>query len=196
LLTEALDKLGVKPVLVQGYLNQQGDFTAVVLAVKQSGADIIGSYVTFPTDLGVFARQVRQLGLAVPWIGSQSIATATAVNLAGTALFGTFGIVDFAPQSSPEAASFAARYEQVYKSPADAFASLPYDAVTVLAHAINAAGSTNPEAIRREILATHGLRGVNGTLSFGGNGDGMRGLDIVRNDNGRTAFVRRVEFED
>lgn len=196
LLTSALDKLGAKPALVQGYVNQQGDFTPVVLAVKQSGADIIGSYFTFPTDLAVFARQVRQLGITIPWIGSQSIATTTAVNLAGATLFGTLGIVDFAPESSPEAAEFATRYEQTYKSPADAFASLPYDAVTILAHAINAAGSTEPEEIRKAILAIHGLRGVNGTLSFDTNGDGMRGLNIVRNDDGRIAFVRRVEFED
>jgi branched-chain amino acid transport system substrate-binding protein len=196
LLINALDKLGVKPALVQGYVNQQGDFTPVVLAVKQSGADIIGSYFTFPTDLAVFARQIRQLGVTVPWIGSQSIATATALSLAGSTLSGTFGIVDFAPESSPEAAAFAARYEQAYKSPADAFASLPYDAVTVLTHAINAAGSTEPEAIRKAILATQGLRGVNGTLSFDANGDGMRGLNIVRNDGGKIAFIRRIEFND
>jgi branched-chain amino acid transport system substrate-binding protein len=192
LLINALDKLGVKPALVQGYVNQQGDFTPVVLAVKQSGADIIGSYFTFPTDLAVFARQIRQLGVT----GSQSIATATALSLAGSTLSGTLGIVDFAPESSPEAAAFAARYEQVYKSPADAFASLPYDAVTVLTHAINAAGSTDPEAIRKAILATQGLRGVNGTLSFDANGDGMRGLNIVRNDGGKIAFIRRIEFND
>jgi len=196
LTVNALDKVGIKPALVQGYVNQLGDFTPVVLAVKQSGADILGTYFTFPTDLAVFARQVRQLGLTMPWIGSQSIATATALSLAGSTLFDTFGIVDFAAESTPEATRFATRYQQVYKSPADAFASLPYDAVTVLTHAINAAGNTDPEAIRKAILAVHGLHGVNGTLSFDANGDGMRGLDIVRNDKGRIAFIRRIEFDD
>ncbi len=193
-LVDALDQLGAKPALVQGYVNQLGDFTPVVLAVKQSGADIIGSYFTFPTDVAMFARQLRQLGVTVPWIGSQAVATTTALSLGGAALFGTLGIVDFAPEASPEAAEFAARYQQAFKSPADAFASLPYDSVTVLARAITAAGSTDPQAIRQAILAIHGLRGTNGTLSFDANGDGMRGLDIVRNDNGRIAFVRRIEF--
>ncbi len=192
----ALGELGAKAALVQPYANQQGDFTAVVLAVKQSGADIIGSYFTFPTDVSVFARQLRQLGASIPLIGSQSIATTTALNLAGAALSGTFGIVDFAPQASPEAAEFAERYQQTYKVPADAFASWPYDAILVLAQAINAAGSIDPQAIRQAILGIHGLRGINGTLSFDANGDGMRGLDIVRNDNGRINFVRRIEFTD
>ena len=196
LTVSALDKVGIKPALVQGYVNQLGDFTPVVLAVKQSGADILGTYFTFPTDLAVFARQVRQLGLTMPWVGSQSIATATALSLTGSTLFDTFGIVDFAAESTPEATRFATRYQQVYKSPADAFASLPYDAVTVLTHAINAAGTTDPEAIRKAILAVHGLHGVNGTLSFDANGDGMRGLNIVRNDKGKVVFIRRIEFND
>ena len=31
--------------------------------VKSSGADIIGSYFTFPNDQAIFARQLRQLGV-------------------------------------------------------------------------------------------------------------------------------------
>src|SRR6202521_1571005 len=38
-LSDALGKLGAPPVLDQGYANQSQDFTPVVLAVKQSGAD-------------------------------------------------------------------------------------------------------------------------------------------------------------
>src|SRR6202049_3660556 len=61
-LTEALSKIpGATVALDQGYANQSQDFTPVVLAIKQSGADILGSYFTFENDLGVFARQLRQL---------------------------------------------------------------------------------------------------------------------------------------
>jgi branched-chain amino acid transport system substrate-binding protein len=193
-LTAELDALGIKPLLVQGYVNAQVDFTAVVLAIKQSGADIIGSYVTFPTDLAVFARQLRQLGVTATWIGSQSSATATALNLAGPALFGTYAVVDFVPEFNLEAAAFAERYQQTYKSPADAFTAWAYDEVTILAHAINAAGSTDPQRIREAILAIHGLKGVNGSFAFDANGDGLRGLNVVRNENGKIVFVRHIDF--
>ena len=63
-LTASLGKLeGATVALDQGYANQSQDFTPVVLAIKQSGADILGSYFTFENDLGVFARQLRQLGV-------------------------------------------------------------------------------------------------------------------------------------
>src|ERR1700726_2360407 len=62
-LTEALGKLGNPAVLDQGYANQSQDFTPGVLAGKQSGADVLGTYFTFENDLGIFARQLRQLGV-------------------------------------------------------------------------------------------------------------------------------------
>ena len=64
--TGDLKDAGIEPVLVQGYSNQQADFTPVALAVRQSGADVLCSYFTFETDLGVFARQLRQLACASP----------------------------------------------------------------------------------------------------------------------------------
>src|ERR1700738_260611 len=56
-LVEVLKRTGVEPVLIQGCTNNSQDFTPVALAVKQSGADVMGTYMTFPTDLGIFAKQ-------------------------------------------------------------------------------------------------------------------------------------------
>src|SRR5277367_1585516 len=82
-LSASLDKLGVKVAVDQGYPNMSQDFTPTVLAIKSSGADIIGSYFTYDNDLAIFARQLRQLGVTLPWVGSASIAVANAVKLGG-----------------------------------------------------------------------------------------------------------------
>src|ERR1700723_163661 len=111
-LTDALTKLGVTPVLDQGYANQSQDFTPVVLAIKQSGADILGSYFTFENDLGIFGRQLRQLGVTIPYVGSASITNLTALKLAGPALYGTFGVADFDENSSEAAKTFGKAYRQ------------------------------------------------------------------------------------
>ncbi len=100
-LSAALDKAGGKVALDQGYPNQSQDFTPVVLAIKSSGADVIGSYFTFDNDLAIFARQLRQLGVTLPWVGSPSIIVAGAVKLAGPALYGTYGVADFADRFEP-----------------------------------------------------------------------------------------------
>ena len=111
-LAEALGKIGATVALDQGYANQSQDFTPVVLAVKQSGADILGSYFTFENDLGIFARQLRQLGVNIPYVGSPSIVNVTALKLAGPALYGTFGVSDFAEESSDAAQAFGKLYRE------------------------------------------------------------------------------------
>jgi branched-chain amino acid transport system substrate-binding protein len=195
-LTEALTKLGSTPVLDQGYANQSQDFTPVVLAIKQSGADILGSYFTFENDLGIFARQLRQLGVNIPWVGSPSITNITALKLAGPALYGTFGVADYAEDSSAASKAFGKVYRDAVKVAPDNQSSWPYDAINVLCAAINKAGSTDSGKIREAILATKKFPGAEGEYNFDQNGDGLHGYNIVKNDKGNITFDKHIEFTD
>src|ERR1700749_4269104 len=195
-LTEGLDKLGVKPVLDQGYANQSQDFTPVVLAIKQSGADILGSYFTFENDLGIFARQLRQLGVNIPWVGSPSIVNITALKLAGPALYNTYGVADYAEDSSEGSKAFGKIYRDSVKVAPDNQSSWPYDAVTVLTAAINKAGSTDPGKIREAILATKKFAGAEGEYNFDQNGDGLHGYNVVKNDKGNIVYDKHIDFND
>jgi branched-chain amino acid transport system substrate-binding protein len=195
-LSAALEKLGSPAVLDQGYANQSQDFTPVVLAIKQSGADILGSYFTFENDLGIFARQLRQLGVNMPWVGSPSIVNITALKLAGPALYGTFGVADYAEESSDAAKTFGKAYRDIAKVAPDNQSSWPYDAINVLAAAINKAGSTDSAKIREAILATQKFAGAEGEYNFDQNGDGLHGYNIVKNEKGTITFDKHIEFTD
>lgn len=195
-LTEALGKLGTPPVLDQGYANQSQDFTPVVLAIKQSGADILGSYFTFENDLGIFARQLRQLGVNIPWVGSPSVVAVTARKLAGPALYGTYGVADFNEDSSETAKAFSKAYRATYKVEPDNLSAWPYDAVTVLAAAINKAGTTDAAKVREAILAIKKFPGAEGEYNFDQNGDGLHGYNVVKNDKGNIVFDKHIEFND
>src|SRR5271168_1456390 len=195
-LSAALEKLGSPAVLDQGYANQSQDFTPVVLAIKQSGADILGSYFTFENDLGIFARQLRQLGVNIPWVGSPSIVNITALKLAGPALYGTFGVADYAEDSSDASKAFGKIYRDATKVAPDNQSSWPYDAINVMSAAINKAGSTDPAKIREAILATKKFAGAEGEYNFDQNGDGLHGYNIVKNDKGNIAFDKHIEFND
>jgi branched-chain amino acid transport system substrate-binding protein len=191
-----LQESGVKPVLIQGYPNNSQDFTPVALAVKQSGADVMGTYMTFEPDQGIFARQLRQLGVSLTWVGSPTTVTTTALKLAGPALYGSYAVVDFNKDSSEAAKAFAAKYESAYKATPDIFAAWAYDAVHVLARAIGEAKSLEPEKLRQAILATKGYAGAEGTYKFDQNGDGLHGYNIVKNNNGIVVFDKHIDFDD
>jgi branched-chain amino acid transport system substrate-binding protein len=195
-LTEALTKAGAPPVLDQGYANQSQDFTPVVLAIKQSGADILGSYFTFENDLGIFARQLRQLGVNIPWVGSPSIVNITALKLAGPALYNTYGVADYAENSSEGSKAFGKIYRDAVKVAPDNQSSWTFDAINVLSAAINKAGSTDPGKVREAILTTKKFAGAEGEYNFDQNGDGLHGYNIVKNEKGNITFDKHIEFND
>jgi len=195
-LVEDLKGMDVEPALVQGYTNNSQDFTPVVLAVKQSGADVMATYMTVPSDLAIFARQLRQLGVNIAWVGSPSTVATDGLKLAGPALFGSYAVADFAADSSPAAKEFAAKYEANYKSAPDYHGAWPYDAVHVLALAINNAKGLEPQKIREAILSVKDYRGVEGTYNFDQNGDGLRCYNIVKNDNAKIVFIKHIDFSE
>jgi branched-chain amino acid transport system substrate-binding protein len=203
ILTESLKGMGIEPVLTRGYPNNSLDFTPVALAVKQSGAEVMGTYMTFEPDQGIFARRLRQLGASLSWVrspttwvGPPAAATTAALRPVRAALYGSYAAVDFDRNSTAAAEAFAARYEMAYESAPDIFASWAYDAMRVLARAIGDAKSTEPGKIRQAILALKGFEGVEGTYNFDANGDGLHGYNIVKNSSGTMVFDTHIDFKD
>jgi branched-chain amino acid transport system substrate-binding protein len=194
-LVEALKAQGIEPVMIGGYTNNSQDFTPLALQVKSSGAEIIGSYMTNSPDVGIFARQLRQLGVNADWIGSTSLVTDTAMKLAGESLWGVYSVADFAIDANDESRSYAKRYRAKYGADPDLYSAWAYGGVYLLKHAIEKAKSTEPEAIRAALLATKGLKGVEGTYNFDPNGDGVHGYNVVRNVNGKVSFIKHIEFD-
>jgi branched-chain amino acid transport system substrate-binding protein len=195
-LVEVLKRAGVEPVLIQGYTNNSQDFTPVAFAVKQSGADVMSTYMTLSPDQAIFARQLRQLGVNITWVGSPTTVQTTALKLAGPALYGSYAVSDFAADSSPAAKEFAAKYEATYKSAADYRGAWTYDAAHVLALAIENAKSIDPQQIREAILSVKNYQGAEGIYNFDQNGDGLHGYNTVKNDNGKIVFIKHIDFNE
>jgi branched-chain amino acid transport system substrate-binding protein len=195
-LVAALKSMGIEPVLIEGYANNSQDFTPIALALKKSGADIMATYFTMETDLGIFAKQVRQLGVNIPWIGSASTATITARRLAGPALNGVYAVVDSHPDSNPASKAYWDKYQAAYKIAPDFLSAWAYDAVHVVAIAINNAKSTDPQKIRQAILQIRNYKGAQGTYNFDKNGDGLHGYNLVKIQNGDISYTDHIEFSD
>jgi len=193
---EDLKGMGVEPALVQSYTSNSQDFTPVVLAVKQSGADVMATYMTLGVDQAIFARQLRQLGVNIAWVGSPTTVQTTALKLAGPALFGCYAAADFNADSSPAAKEFAAKFEATYKSAPDFHGAWPYDAIHVLALAIDNAKSLEPQKICEAILSVKGYPGAEGTYNFDHNGDGLHSYNVVKNDNGKIVFIKHIDFSE
>ena len=196
-LSASLDKLGAKVALDQGYPNQSQDFTPVVLAIKSSDADVIGSYFDF-------RQRRRDLRAAIaaarrdPTLGRIALdrrrrrGEARRPRALGHLRRRRLRRRIRAPRrrNSPEL------YGAVSKASPDIYSSWTYDAVGVLCAAINKAGSTDPGKIREAILSTKGYKGAEGEYNFDQYGDGLHGYNIVRNEKGTIVFDKHIEFTD
>ena len=152
-LTTALKAQGVKPVLIQGYTNISQDVTPVVLALKQSGADILCTCMTHSRAVGIFANPSRLLGVNAEWVGSPSVVTDMAMKLADTARHNVCGIADFTPYANAESKPCTAKVRINDRLDPDAYSRKG------LSLAIGNAKSTAPEPIRKAIVATKGWKG-------------------------------------
>ena len=67
----------------------------------------------------------------------------------------------------PEVVSFVKAYREEYgKAPENSFAALGYDAVNLLANAIERAGGTDSQAIAKALAETREFKAVTGDISF------------------------------
>jgi len=192
MLTPAVKELGGEVLFTQGYNNQEKDFTAVVQGLKKSGATGLGTYMTFSTDLGIFARQLKQQGVQVKWVGSPSITALDGRNLAGDALYGTYGVTDFHVEASPASKAFTQAYKAKFNQEPDLYAAWCYDAVIVFAEAMKKAPDLKPENLRKAILGIQKFPGAEGEYNFDQNGDGLDHYHIVQNENGSIKYFKTL----
>ncbi len=192
MLTPALKELGAEVVFTQGYNNQEKDFTAVVQGLKKSGATGLNSYMTFSTDLGIFARQLKQLGAQVKWVGSPSITAVDGRNLAGDALYGTYGVTDFHVDASPTSQEFTKAYKAKFGQEPDLYASWCYDAVMVFAEAMRKSPDLKADNLRKAILSIQKFPGAEGEYNFDQNGDGLDHYHVVQNVNGTIKYFKTL----
>jgi len=164
----------------------------VVQGLKKSGATALGTYFTFGTDLGVFARQVKQQGVDVKWVGSPSITGVDSRNLAGDALWGRYGVTDFHVDASPASKAFATAYKAKFGQDPDLYASWCYDAVIVFAEAMKKAPDLKAENLRKAILGIQKFPGAEGEYNFDQNGDGLDHYNIVQNEKGNIIYFKTL----
>ena len=125
-----------------------------------------------PADAARVVRRLRAAGYRQPIMGGDSFDSESLVQTAektgGKVYYTTHAAVGMS-SASRAVRRFDAAFQAAYgRPPQNAFATLGYDAVDLVASAIGRAGSVNPSKIRDALQATRHFPGVSGTLSYDG----------------------------
>ena len=150
------------------------DFMAILTKLKASNPDVL-FFGGMDAVAGPMLKQAKQLGLKVKFMGGDGICTAELSKLAGDGMddgqvvCAEAGGVDGELKAGME--KFAADFKTKNNLEVKLYAPYVYDAVMVMAEAMQKAGSSDPAKYLPVLAKTEGYKGVTGTISFDEKGD-------------------------
>lgn len=182
--SRAFEDLGGTVTRTEFYFEGESDFTAVLSTLRESGAD--GLFIaSFYNDGAAINIQRARLGWNVPVLGPTSLYSPQLIALGGDAVEGLYtGTGFFTPDPDPAVRRYVEAFEAAYGALPNFHAALAYDAMMLLADAIERAGSTESEAIRTAMAATADFPGLTGSITFTPSGDAVKGYRMLRIQNG------------
>jgi branched-chain amino acid transport system substrate-binding protein len=185
-LSKKASKYGVQVVASESYGSTDTDMTAQLTKIKGTPAEAVVVWGTNPGPASI-AKNMQQLQMTIPYIGSHGIANQKFIDLAGAAANGVvFPAGKLLIPSSitntdwrKAVDDFAAAYKAKYNVAIDTFAAHGYDAGVIMTDAMKKAG-TDPVKIRDEIEKTYKLIGIDGIYTYSTtNHDGLNTSDLM-----------------
>lgn len=177
-------KFGIEIVEVEVYDKKANDLSAVVAKIKANkDVQAVVNWSIVPAQ-AIVAKNMRQAGWEVPLFQSHGFGNMKYVQAAGAAAEGIIFpagrllIAESLADDNPQKAllmAYKKAYEAKYGEPASTFGGHGYDAMTILAAAIETAGNDR-EKVRAAIENMKGFAGTGGVFSF--SATDHNGLDI------------------
>lgn len=144
------EELGMEIVATETYNTNDQDYKTQLTKIKNSGADFIYAPNT-PAQLTMTIQQAAQIGLDVPYTGALDMADPFLSNLPDPTMLTKAWFQSVVWLEDAPLQEFFAAYKQRFNVDPQVKSINGYDAMYVLKHAIEAAGSDDPEAIRNAL---------------------------------------------
>jgi branched-chain amino acid transport system substrate-binding protein len=195
--TQEFQKLGGTITVAQTISDTSTDYSAVVNAVKSSGAQLLYYGGEYPQG-GPLSKQLKAAGDMIPEMGGDGNQDPTYVQLAGTAAAnGDYATVPGAPISTLDSAkTFIANYTAAgYAQPYAVYGGYSFDSAWAIIEAVKAVVAANGGKVpssssdfRSKVEAAEqnvSFAGVTGQVSFDQYGDtGNKELTMYKVENG------------
>jgi branched-chain amino acid transport system substrate-binding protein len=178
----AYDAVGSQHLMILEAWRDLLDFDAVFLA---------GSL----PDSAMILRLMRDIGITAPVFGGVGLDSPELIGLGAESVEGVVVPSVFHPDiPAPHIKDFVARFEAVHGVRPDPSVAGGYDAVRLLAQAIEAAGSARPAAIANALRETRDWQGLTGVFNGSPTGELREaGMVLTEVRDGAFQYVRRSD---
>nr|WP_320012107.1 ABC transporter substrate-binding protein [uncultured Desulfobulbus sp.] len=199
-LAKLAPEFGITIVAEEVYDKHATDLTAIVAKLKANEAiQAVVNWSIVPAQ-SILAKNIRQAGWNVPIYQSHGFANIKYAQTAGIAAEGIIFpasrllVADELPAGERKDVlmKYKTNYESKYKEKVSTFGGHTYDAMTILAKAIEV-GGTDREKVRNAIESIQGLVGTAGTFNFSATDHGGLGLDafaMLKVKNGQFVLLK------
>ena len=191
---DAFTKTGGQIVAQESYSNGDVDFKAQLTNIKAAAPQAL--YVPgYYTDVGLIARQAREVGISAPLIGGDGWDSEKLYEIGGEAIVGSFFSNHYSPDDpSPRIQEFVAKYKKTFggQTP-DSLAAQAYDAAGMLVDAMKRANDLTGPSIRDALAATKAYPGVTGNITLDQNRTPLKPAVVLKvAKGGKYEFVTKV----
>ncbi len=192
---EKAGEIGLTITAKEAYPSKSVDFKSQLTKIKAGNPDVLLVPVYY-SDVALIAVQAKEVGLTAKLLGGDGwdgvLEKIDASNL--DSVKDCYFCSQYSAESQDEALqSFLKKYKETYNSDANMFAVLGYDAMGMMAAAIDKAGSTDSDKI---IEAMKGLeyKGLTGTTTFDENRNPVREAVITTIADGKYKVVENYKM--
>ncbi|RFS82384.1 branched-chain amino acid ABC transporter substrate-binding protein [Actinomadura spongiicola] len=171
----------------------QSDYSPVLTKVASTKPDVL-YFTGYFAEAGLLMKQRKQLGLTFTLMGGDATTDSTVLKTAGPAADGYIATTAPLAKDLPAAAAFVSAYKAANKADPGPFSVYEYDAVKVVAKAVDDAGSTKGADITEALHKIKDFPGITGPITFDDKGDRTDPLYItVRVRNGAFTAHKKLD---
>jgi branched-chain amino acid transport system substrate-binding protein len=191
--------LGGNILLIDKYRNTSINFSNILNKIKKTNPDLV-FIPGYEKDSGLLVKQARTLGINITFIGGDGWSGESINNYGGDSMEGAFYSTHWHQSSSLEKSLYLKKlYEKKCGSgeKIDYVAlSLTYDAIMLLADAIERAGSTDRDKIQKALSETMNFKGITGNITFDKYGDPVnKEIVFLKFKDNKPVFVKSVNSD-
>ena len=190
-------KIGGQIVAKETYQSKDTDFQAVLTSLKSKSFDVL--YIPgYYEEVGLIIKQARELGITQPIVGGDGLSSEKLAELAGNKanLTNVFYTAHFSAKSTDtDVQEFIKAYKEKYGTTPDSFSALAYDAAQLLMKAIEKAGSTDAQAIKKALAESTDFDGVTGTFTMGKDHTPLKSAVVIEFQNGEEVSAKEYSAQ-
>lgn len=190
--TKTFEELGGKVASDLSYTGGDVDFKAQLTAIRAKKVD--GIFIPgYYTEVGLIARQARELGLKMPLLGGDGWDSERLSEIGGAALENSYFSNHYTSESKePRVTEFVEKFKKAYSKVPDGLAAMGYDATLVLIDALKRTKNQTSHEIRDALAQTKNFQAVSGVISLNENRDAEKAAVVLVVKNGQFKYVETV----